>query len=202
LVIFVDKLSTAGCYNPAELPDKSKEPEKMTEIPRTPTVKSAGGTRAKFWIGGLLIVAAIVYLIASSTSAAAQYYLTIDELQARGDSIRDRALKISGAVDGETIAYDTQSLTLRFTIANVPGDLEEIEKAGGLAEALHQAVLNPDASRLEVVYVGPKPDLLRHEAQAIVTGHLGEDGVFYADELLLKCPTRYEEALPEQVLEG
>jgi cytochrome c-type biogenesis protein CcmE len=34
--------------------------------------------RAKFLIGGLLIVAAIVYLIASSTQAAAQYYLTID----------------------------------------------------------------------------------------------------------------------------
>ena len=25
-----------------------------------------------------------------------------------------------------------------------------------------------------------------------------QDGVFYADELLLKCPTRYEEALPSQ----
>jgi cytochrome c-type biogenesis protein CcmE len=28
---------------------------------------------------------------------------------------------------------------------------------------------------------------------------LGEDGVFYADELLLKCPTKYEEAVPEQI---
>jgi cytochrome c-type biogenesis protein CcmE len=40
--------------------------------------------------------------------------------------------------------------------------------------------------------------LLRHEAQAIMTGELGEDGIFYADELLLKCPTKYEEAVPEQ----
>jgi cytochrome c-type biogenesis protein CcmE len=46
--------------------------------------------------------------------------------------------------------------------------------------------------------VGPKPDLLRNEAQAIVTGKLNEDGVFYAEELLLKCPTRYEEAVPQQ----
>jgi hypothetical protein len=28
---------------------------------------------------------------------------------------------------------------------------------------------------------------------------LGPDGVFIADELLLKCPSRYEEAVPEQV---
>jgi cytochrome c-type biogenesis protein CcmE len=46
--------------------------------------------------------------------------------------------------------------------------------------------------------VGPKPDLLRNEAQAIMTGHMAPDGVFYAEELLLKCPTRYEEAVPEQ----
>jgi cytochrome c-type biogenesis protein CcmE len=31
-----------------------------------------------------------------------------------------------------------------------------------------------------------------------MTGKIGEDGVFYADELLLKCPTKYEEDLPEQ----
>ena len=31
-----------------------------------------------------------------------------------------------------------------------------------------------------------------------MTGQLGEDGIFYADELLLKCPTKYEEAVPEQ----
>jgi cytochrome c-type biogenesis protein CcmE len=27
---------------------------------------------------------------------------------------------------------------------------------------------------------------------------MGEDGVFVADELLLKCPTKYDEALPDQ----
>ena len=61
------------------------------------------------------------------------------------------------------------------------------------------AVEDESRSRLQVVYVGVKPDLLRKEAQAIVTGELGEDGVFYANELLLRCPTRYEEAVPAQV---
>lgn len=174
----------------------------MVENARGTRSSPAGGSRAKFWIGGLLIVAAIVYLIASSTSAAAQYYLTIDELKSRGDSLAGRDLKISGAVDGASVVYDAKSLTLQFTIANVPGDMDEIEKAGGLAEVLHQAVVDPSASRLPVVYVGPKPDLLRNEAQAIVTGHLGDDGVFYADELLLKCPTRYEDQVPAQVSQG
>jgi len=159
---------------------------------------SRGGPRWKFWIGGLLIVAAVIYLIASSTSAAAQYYLTVDELRADPSAAQGRDLKISGAVDGETIAYEPETLTLRFAIANVPGDLAEIDDAGGLAAVLHEAVSDPQATRLMVEYVGPKPDLLRHEAQAIVTGRLGEDGVFHADELLLKCPTRYEESVPQQ----
>jgi cytochrome c-type biogenesis protein CcmE len=169
------------------------------------TSPSPGGVflgRGKFIIGGLAIVAAIVYLIASSTQAAAQYYLTIDEVQERGDAVLGRNLRISGAVDGATIEYDAQSLTLHFTVANVPADLDQIEQAGGLAEVLHQAVIDPNARRLQVVYIGPMPDLLRNEAQAIVTGHLGEDGVFYADELLLKCPTRYEEQIPAQVVGG
>ena len=63
---------------------------------------------------------------------------------------------------------------------------------------MHQAVLDPSRARIKVVYVGPKPDLLRNEAQAIMTGRMGQDGVFYAEELLLKCPTRYEEAVPAQ----
>ena len=156
------------------------------------------GGRTKFLIGGLLIVAAIVYLIASSTQASAQYYLTIDELAEKGESVRGRDLKISGAVDGDSIVYEPETLTLRFTVANVPAELEAIEESGGLAEVLHQAVSDPNARRLQVVYVGVKPDLLRHEAQAILTGRMDDDGVFQASELLLKCPTRYEQEVPLQ----
>lgn len=152
----------------------------------------------KFVIGGILILAAVVFLIWTSTAASAEYFLTIDELNAKGASVVDKNLRVSGAVIGDTIQYDAQTLTLSFDVAHVPADNLAIESEGGLAEVLHQAVLDPSRSRMKVVYVGPKPDLLRNEAQAIVTGHLGADGVFYAEELLLKCPTRYEEAVPEQ----
>ncbi len=168
----------------------------------TSTASTGSGSRSKFIIGGLLIVAAVVYLIVSSTQAAAQYYLTIDEMLNKGDEVYDRAIKLAGAVDGETVTYDTDTLTLEFAMANVPADQDEIEAGGGLAKVLYDALRDPNASRLQVVYVGPKPDLLRHEAQALVTGNMGDDGVFYADELLLKCPTRYEEEVPLQSAEG
>lgn len=152
----------------------------------------------KFVIGGMLILVAVVFLIWTSTAASAEYFLTIDELNAKGSGVVDKNLRVSGAVIGDSIQYDPQSLTLSFEVAHVPADNLAIETEGGLAEVLHQAVLDPSRSRIKVIYVGPKPDLLRNEAQAIMTGHMAPDGVFYAEELLLKCPTRYEEAVPEQ----
>ena len=150
-------------------------------------------------IGGILIIAAVIYLIASSTSAGAQYFLTVDEMLSKGKEYLGRDLKVSGAVLGDTIEYDPETLTINFDITHIPGDNREIDSQGGLAAVLNKAVSDPENSRLSVVYVGPKPDLLQHEAQAILTGQLGEDGIFYANELLLKCPTKYEDAIPEQV---
>lgn len=155
--------------------------------------------RAKFIIGGVFILAAVVFLIVSASQAEAEYFLTVDELQASRADMAGRNVRISGAVIGDTIQYDPDTLELTFEIANVPGDNAEIEAQGGLAVVLHEAVSDPTRTRLTVVYTGPKPDLLQNEAQAIATGHIGEDGIFYADELLLKCPTKYEEAVPEQV---
>ena len=152
----------------------------------------------KFVIGGVLILAAVVVLIWTSTTQSAEYFYTIDELDAKGVGAVDRSMRVSGAVIGDSIQYDAQTLTLSFEVAHVPADNLAIESEGGLAEVLHQAVLDPSRTRIKVVYQGPKPDLLRNEAQAIMTGRLGPDGVFHAEELLLKCPTRYEEAVPEQ----
>lgn len=155
--------------------------------------------RLKFIIGGLLVLAAVGYLIITSTQANAEYFMTVDELRAEGQSAVGKSLRLSGAVIGETIQYDPDTLTLTFEVAHVPGDNTEIESQGGLAQVLHEAVTDPARTRLTVSYSGAKPDLLQNEAQAIMTGHLGEDGIFYADELLLRCPTKYEEAVPEQV---
>lgn len=171
------------------------------ELKETPA-KPASANRVKFIIGGLLIVAAIVYLIATSTQANAQYFLTVDELVQKGYAGADREIRVSGAVIGSTIQYDPQNLHLTFEVAHIPGDNAEIEAEGGLAAVLHAAVTDPSRSRIKVEYNGVMPDLLRDEAQAIMTGKMNANGVFVAEELLLKCPTKYEEAVPEQAEGG
>ena len=161
-------------------------------------VKRSGRGQLKFIIGGLLIIGAIAYLVVTSLKSTAEYFYTVDEIRAKGPAVVGKSLRASGAVIGDSITFDAKTLKLTFAMANVSNDTKDITAAGGLAQLLHNAVLDPKASRMQVVYVGPKPDLLKNEAQAIVTGKVGADGVFYADELLLKCPTRYDQQLPAQ----
>ncbi len=167
----------------------------MEELKEVTPVKP---NQKKFIFGGVLIIAAIILLIVTNTKAGAQYFLTVDEIKDKQEEIINKDIRVSGAVLGETMVYDTDNLILEFEIAHVPGDNKEIDAQGGLAMVLHQAVNNPDATRLKVVYEGVMPDLLQNEAQAIMTGQIDENGVFHASELLLKCPTKYEEAVPDQ----
>jgi len=159
------------------------------------------GNSLKFVIGGIVIVAAIIYLMVSSLQANVQYFLTVDEVLEKQNSgeLTGRNIRLSGAVLGESIQYDMDTLELRFTIVHVPADIKLVEDEGGLAAALHNAVMDPTRSQLEVVCYGAKPDLLQNEAQAILTGELIANGVFEAGELLLKCPTKYEGSVPDQI---
>jgi len=154
------------------------------------------GERAKFAVGGILLLGAVIYMVFWATSSSTTFFITVDELVNDSEQI-GKTVRISGAVIGDTIIYDDQNLTLEFTVANVETD------TGDLATSLYQAVNNPNATRLNV-YIENEvmPDLLQHEAQAIMTGSLGEDGTFYATELLLKCPSRYGDSMPVQSQDG
>lgn len=160
--------------------------------------KVSKSNRIKFIVVGLLFLSAIIFLVISATQATAQFFMTVREVQETTKDLSGENLRVSGAVLGESIRYDSVNGLLQFTIAHIPGKDREIEALGGLELVLHQAVNDPQNPRLEVRYDGAKPDMLKDEAQAILTGSLDQEGVFIAEELLLKCPSRYEEALPEQ----
>ena len=161
--------------------------------------QSSKANRLKFYIGGGLFLVAVVFMVISATRATAEFFMTVEELLESDQDLSGQNMRISGAVIGDSIRYDTGTGQLHFLIAHIPGDQDEIQAAGGLGYVLHQAVNDPDNPRVEVIYQGAPPDMLRDEAQAILTGMLNIEGVFTAEELLLKCPSKYEEALPNQV---
>jgi cytochrome c-type biogenesis protein CcmE len=152
----------------------------MAEIAVEGTTSNA--SRTKFLVGGLVILVAVGYLIVTGFGSSAQYFLTIAELRDKGSTIVGDDVRVSGVVIGDSIQYDAQTLRLDFAVVDS---------------------LDDQSNPLHVVYYGPKPDLMQHEAQAIIEGVWQPDGQFLAhdkaDSLLLKCPTRYEEEFPEQV---
>jgi cytochrome c-type biogenesis protein CcmE len=164
--------------------------EKSAVAPAAPSLVRNG--RWKFIVGGVLILGAVVFLIANGMASGARFFITVDEV-VNDVAYAGQTVRVTGAVIGETIHYDEENLLIEFTVANIPEEFDD------LATALHEAVNNAEATRMQVrVENQVKPELLQHEAQAIMTGRLGEDGVFHVTELNLKCPSRFIEGGPDQ----
>ena len=143
----------------------------MTQPSASPK-KPAPRRQTKFYVGGAVVVLVMAYLMITGLRSGSSYYLTIAELQAEGTNMVDKPVRVSAAVDKKTIDYDAKSLTLRFDL---------VDKEG----------------RLPVVYSGVKPDLLTASQSAVVEGRLLDSGLFQADTILVKCPSKYEEAADE-----
>jgi len=122
--------------------------------------------QTKFLAGGAVVVIVIAYLIFSSMQGATAPYLTISEARAASDS--QRLVRVTGTVVGDTINWDAASIVLRFDLADETG-------------------------QLPVVYNGLRPDMLLDGASATVEGKMGADGAFQAGQVILKCPSKYEE---------
>ena len=161
--------------------------------------KKTNSNTLKFAIAGGLLLIAVVFMIVSATKSSAEFFMTVREVKEASNDLIGQNLRVSGAVIGESIAYDGGTGKLRFDIAHITSDKDDIKNTNSLGELLHQAVIDPENPRLTIIYHGSPPDMLRDEAQAILTGTLNAEGIFLAEELLLKCPSKYEEALPSQL---
>jgi len=143
----------------------------VTELTTQLGIGAAGRpsrSRLKFVVGGGIIGLAVVYLIFTVTQSTAAYFLTVDELYARGSAMVGHNLRVSGKVVGDSIDYNTRDLVLRFQVVGDSG------------------------KTLPVVFNGPEPDQLRQDADAILEGKY-DGSQFTAQTLMLKCPSRYEE---------
>ena len=121
-----------------------------------------------FIIAGLAIAAAVAYLVIANTGASAEYYMTIRQLHACS-SCSTQNVRVAGIV-APNVVRDDKTQIVHFTITD-SGD------------------------SMPVVYSGIVPDIFRPGIQVVVEGHL-VDGVFRAQNLLAKCPSKFQSATP------
>jgi cytochrome c-type biogenesis protein CcmE len=122
----------------------------------------------KFVIGGVVVAVVIGALIATSFSGSTSDYLTVAEVKALGpDQTRDS--RVAGEIVPDSVEWNTRELHLTF----------EVEDSTG---------------QLAISYYGPQPDMLVDAVEAVVVGKYDTaTQVFEAEELLMKCPSKYEE---------
>lgn len=147
---------------------------KASTIPSVQIAERSANKKTKFIIGGVIIALAIVYLIYTGIQSTSAYFLTVDELYAKGEVMQNRTVRVSGAVDADTIDFNNHDLIVTFDVLSDTGE------------------------RMPVIFHGPKPDQMREGASAILEGKYDGE-MFTAQTLLLKCPSRYEEGEIEEV---
>ncbi len=139
--------------------------------------KKRSGVKPQFLFAGLLLVGVIISLMVYGLKTAKAYWLTVDEVKLQGSALASQRLRVNGLVVEGSEDWNAEEVTLRFMIEDE----------------------NNPGQQLPVVYYEPRPDNFQRAASVIVEGELLADGVFQADELLLKCPSRYEET-PEDIV--
>jgi len=123
--------------------------------------------KTKVALGLSVIVACLLYLVVTGFQNTSVYYFTVSELHAREAALGNKRIKVAGKVVAGSIEQDRGTMRVSF----------RAEEGGQV---------------IPVVYRGIVPDTFKDGAEVVVEGKRGADGVFVAETLLAKCPSKYE----------
>jgi len=127
----------------------------------------------KSHIIGIVVIAIAVFVIIS-TAGDASTYVTFDEAKALFESGSGKKVHVVGQLvkdqDGEIVGVEPSKDKLTVTFLMVDNN-QETNK---------------------VFYNKPMPPDLKQSEQVVVIGSYKND-IFFANQILLKCPSKYEE---------
>jgi len=153
---------------------------------------SASGTNPRRNVGllaALLVVAgAILALVFTSVDEAAIYSVTIDQLDDEREQLSGRTVRVEGELVKGSLRHRAEPCEYRFTL----------KKNGETLDVRYPRCIVPDTFR-------DVPDM---DVQVTAEGTLAEGGYFEANQIMAKCPSKYEmqqkasngEAAPHQQL--
>ena len=131
--------------------------------------------KAKYIIGSIII---IVFLAWGATAflKTTVKYVSFDEAKTAGKTVQ-----VAGHIDFDKVSYDAEKQNLVFDIYEMDPDDSD------------------DPERLTVSYKGVVPGNFDQATSIVVRGHQDKD-LFIAEQLLVKCPSKYQGSAVE--LEG
>ena len=122
----------------------------------------------RYPIGGVVVLVALVVLLFSVWQHS-DAFLLITELKGQGESVYGEKVNVIGEVSAGSTEYDVENRMLTFTITG-------------------------EGESLAVVYEGTRPSNFDDGVEVVVEGNYNSTGIFHADEIITKCPSKYEPA--------
>lgn len=128
--------------------------------------------RTKLLVGAGLIVVALATLMALGLSQSKMYFVTLDELLRQPDTRAGQQLRVNAKLIGSSVSFDPDRVLLKFTLTD-------------------------GKQSLPVVYKGVRPSTFEDGTEVLVEGRF-QGGTFQAENLLTKCPSKYEAKTQDQ----
>lgn len=122
---------------------------------------------AKYVIGAVVVIVFVVW------GAFAFFQTTVRYVPIEEAMNAQRTVQVMGKIDFESVQYDAEQSHLSFAIYDAEAD----SPAG--------------SPSLPIVYRGVVPGNFDQAESVVVKGH-PEGGVFAAEQLLVKCPSKYQ----------
>lgn len=121
--------------------------------------------------------------------AAFQYYQSLNEFLAENRELEGQSLRVHGYVAADSIHRDLDAKNVRFVVQNDP------PHAGLSGE-----------QTLDVLFLGLEtPDMFKDGAEVVIEGRLQNhpsERLFLADNLMAKCPSKFEAQAQEAESNG
>ena len=118
---------------------------------------------------GVVIIAVFVVWGATAFMDTTVQYVSLEKA-----AVSTRTVQVLGKIDFDQVKYADDNTRLEFAIYD--------------AEATDEAA----AKRMPVYFYGVVPGNFEQATSVVLKGKVGEDGVFVADQMLVKCPSKYQ----------
>lgn len=130
----------------------------------------------KIAVTAVVLASAFGFMMWTTLRDGAEYFKHVDEVVAQRPSLEGKKLQVQGYVIPGSILHRSNTLEYHFKIQNNP------IRAGEPGNVMN------------VVFTGQPPDTFKDEAEVVAHGQLRSDGGFDANQVIAKCPSKYEAA--------
>lgn len=135
-----------------------------------PRSRSFFAGRGRLLVGAVLLLGALSYFAFAAFQGSAVYYLRVSELLEREQEVYGKTVRVTGKLVPESFTREPGSTLATFSVTD-------------------------GVQQVRAQHIGVLPDLFfNEESDIMLEGRYSPNGVFTAENVMVKCPSKYASA--------